>query len=155
MADIVFKRTGTINKNGSVMGELTIGAKTWPTMERGVHHTFVRKGEYELLMTKKTSGRKIECLCFWESKAISTHLIHDAMNDDHTQLEGCIGPGLTKDDEGVNDGEEAMDEIFAALGGYKDWKKCTIDVQNNISGDETKDDWIKRRRKLKNVPDGE
>ena len=153
MADITFKRTGITNKNGSVMGQLTIGTKTWPTMERGDGHTFVRKGEYKISMTMKTSGRNIKCLCFDESKAIWSHLIHDAKDDLHTELAGCIAPGLSKDEGGVNDGTEAMAEIFTALGGYKQWKRVTIDVQNNIIGDETKDEWIARRRKDKGITD--
>ena len=44
MAKIIFKRTGTANANGSIPGELTIGSKTWPTIERGADFTFVREG---------------------------------------------------------------------------------------------------------------
>ena len=49
MADIIFRRTGTVNPNGSVPGTLTIGDKTWPTIERGGGYTFVRQGTYKLL----------------------------------------------------------------------------------------------------------
>jgi hypothetical protein len=145
MADIAFKRTGKINSNGSVPGELTVGTRTWPTIERGATYTFVRKGEYELLMCYKVSGRHIPCLCFHESRAISTHLIHDALNDDHNELEGCIAPGTSADDKGINGSAKAMQEVFAALGGFAEWRKVTIDVQNNVAGLETKDEWIKRR----------
>ncbi len=154
MADMTFKRTGVLNKNGSVMGELTIGNKTWPTMERGSGYSYVRKGLYKVSMTTKTSGRAVKCLCFDESRAISTHLIHDAKDDLHSQLAGCIAPGLTKDLEGVNDSEDAMAEVLAALGGYKQWKRCTIDVQNNMNGStETKEEWIARRRASKGITD--
>jgi hypothetical protein len=145
MADIIFMRTGMINPNGSVPGSLTIGKKTWPTIERGVDYTFVRKGLYTLLMCKKQRGRPVHCLCFNDSPAISSHLIHDALNDDHRQLEGCIAPGLTADSQGIKDSAKAMDEVFEALGGYKEWSTKGIDVRNNISGDETKEQWIKRR----------
>src|SRR5262245_15275396 len=146
MADITFKRTGKVNSNGSVPGELTIGTRIWPTIERGANFTFVRMGEYKLLMCYKTRGRHVRCLCFHETPAISSHLIHDALNNDHTQLEGCIAPGLSADDNGIKDSAKAMDEVFTALGGFVEWKKnITIDVQNNILGLETKDQWIERR----------
>jgi hypothetical protein len=145
MADITFRRTGTVNTNGSIPGTLTIGAKSWPTIERGGGHTFVRKGTYTLLMCKKTRGRKVECLCFSDSLAIQTHLIHDALNDDHNELEGCIAPGLTATDTGITDSKKAMLEVFDALGGYKEWRKKTIIVENNITGDETREQWIRRR----------
>lgn len=149
MADISFKRTGMINPNGSVPGLLTIGEKTWPTIERGVNYTFVRKGLYTLIMCIKQRGRPVRCLCFNDSPAISSHLIHDAMNDDYRQLEGCIAPGLTADTDGINDSAKAMEEVFTALGGYVEWSTKSIDVQNNISGDETKAQWIKRRQQQK------
>lgn len=155
MTDMIFKRTGVLNKNGSVMGELKIGNKTWPTMERGGGYSYVRKGVYKVSMTVKGGeGRHVKCLCFDDSKAIWTHLIHDAKDDKHTYLKGCIAPGLTKDEEGVNDSADAMAEVLAALGGYKQWKRCTIDVQNNMNGSrETKDEWIDRRRKEQGITD--
>jgi len=145
MTDIVFRRTGIVNPNGSVPGTLTIGAQTWPTIERGVNYTFVRKGQYRVVMCKKLSGRSVHCLCFNDSPAISSHLIHDAYRNDHRQLQGCIAPGLTADAEGIKESAKAMEEVFKALGGYVEWSTKTIDVQNNISGDETKEQWIKRR----------
>jgi hypothetical protein len=145
MTDIVFRRTGITNPNGSVPGVLTIGEKSWPTIERGASYTFVRKGQYRLVMCKKLSGRPVRCLCFNDSAAIGTHLIHDAMGDNHRELQGCIAPGLTSNGEGIQDSAKAMEEVFEALGGFVDWRTKTIDVQNNIVGDETKEQWIKRR----------
>ena len=145
MADIVFRRTGKINSNNSVPGELRIGSKVWPTIERGPTFTFVRQGQYKLAMCEKLSGRHVQCLCFNDSRAISRHLIHDALNDDPKNLEGCIAPGLSADANGIKNSAAAMKEVFNALGGFVMWKTVTIDVQNNISGSETKDEWIKRR----------
>ncbi len=145
MTDIIFRRTGVVNPNGSVPGFLTIGETSWPTIERGGSYTFVRKGHYRLAMCKKVSGRSVRCLCFSDSPHISSHLIHDAYRDDHRHLQGCIAPGLTSDGEGIQNSGEAMVEIFQALGGYAEWSSKTIDIQNNIWGDETKEDWIKRR----------
>lgn len=145
--DIKFRRTGVVNANGSVAGELNIGSLKWPTIERGVDYTFVRQGIYSLLMCTKISGRAVNCLCFHESTAISKHLIHDALKDDHGKLRGCIAPGLSADRDGINGSEDAMKEVFAALGGFFPWKKVTIAVRNNIRGDETKEEWIKRRER--------
>jgi len=126
MATITFKRTGTANKNGSIPGNLTIGAKTWPTIERGRAYTFVRKGKYELLMCYKVSGRKVKCLCFHEDRAISSHLIHDAQDDNHLKLTGCIAPGFTSSDIGIQDSAKAMKQVFDALGSLADsTHKCT------------------------------
>jgi hypothetical protein len=152
MADIVFQRTGELNPNGSVPGKLRIGEKTWDTIERGGGHTFVRKGTYELLMCHKTKGRPVCCLCFHESRAISTHLIHDAQDDKHTNLEGCIAPGLSADVTGIKDSAAAMKEVLDALGAFdgagnfKEYQRRTIDVLNNIgAATETRVEWIKRR----------
>jgi hypothetical protein len=135
-----------VNRNGSVAGELAVGSKKWPTIERGVNYTFVRQGAYTLLMCVKTRGRAVNCLCFHESPAISTHLIHDADDDDHQSLEGCIAPGLSADEHGIHDSAAAMDELWTALGGFVMWKKVTILVANNIRGDERKEGWIRRRK---------
>ena len=99
--DIQFSRTGVVNANGSVAGELRIGVQKWPTMERGADYTFVRKGVYTLLMCTKVSGRAVNCLCFSDSPAISQHLIHDAKDDDYRQITGCIAPGRGADRSGA------------------------------------------------------
>jgi hypothetical protein len=100
-------------------------------------------------MCVKTRGRAVNCLCFHESPAISTHLIHDANHDNHQTLEGCIAPGLRADEGGVHDSAAAMDEVWAALGGFVLWKTVTILVANNIVGNETKEEWIRRREQRK------
>lgn len=145
MADIGFKRTGAVNGNGSIPGELTIGAKSWPTIERGASYTFVRQGEYTVKMDVKATGRKVNCLRF-DHDGIRTHLIHDAQNDNHANLEGCIAPGLTSDTNGIKDSAKAMLEVFDALGGFVLGTKKTINIENNITGDETGEDWMKRRK---------
>jgi hypothetical protein len=145
MSDITFKRTGTVNDNGSVMGELTVGEKTWPTVERGDGFTFVRMGQYNLKMDEKATGRRVPCLRF-DHDGIRTHLIHDALNDNHKDLEGCIAPGLTKSDNGITGSPEAMNEVFVALKGFRQDAIVTITVDNNISGDETGDAWMRRRK---------
>lgn len=144
-----FRRTGEVNANGSIPGELTLGPKTWPTVERGDGHTFVRKGDYTLMVdyknTDRAGGVKVKCLRF-NHEGIKTHLIHDALNDKHTNLLGCIGPGLEATDTGIRHSEKAMAEIWDAIGGWVDGKLCTITVENNIVGDETAADWIARRK---------
>ncbi len=145
ISDILFWRLGTVNANGSIPGMLKIGEKSWPTIERGHGYSFVRKGFYVMEMCVKTKARAVNCLCFSESPAIWTHLIHDADNDDSKWLDGCIAPGLAATKDGITGSAAAMLEVFAALNGFQMWKKVTIWVSNNISGDETKDEWIKRR----------
>lgn len=158
MPDITFKRTSVPDANDQpVFGQLTIGDKTWPTVERGRNYTFVRKGTYKLYMTTKSSGRAVKCMAFMDpqlrkdgagksvSRAISTHLIHDALNDKHTTLSGCIAPGLSADANGIKDSEKAMKEVFLALGGWTDGTWKTIEVENNIHGEETGEQWIQRR----------
>jgi hypothetical protein len=144
---IVFRRTGSVNSNGSVPGELTIEGKTWPTIERGTGYTFVRKGTYtKVLMCYKRKGRRVQCLSFADSNAIATHLIHDALDDDHNELEGCIAPGLSSDDNGIQDSAKAMAEVIKALGGFREWKRFVVEVQNNIGDStETREAWIRRR----------
>ncbi len=144
MADITFKRTGSVNKNGGVPGLLTIGSTSWPTIERGVAYTFVRKGEYTLEMDVKHTGRAVNCLRF-NHDGIRTHLIHDALGDDHHALSGCIAPGQSASDKGIAGSAEAMKEVFLALGGYKKGSTMTILVENNIVGDENSDQWMRRR----------
>ena len=145
IADILFERTGVVNTNGSVAGLLTIGGKSWPTIERGGGYTFVRKGKYNVKMDIKNTGRKIQCLRF-NHDGIRTHLVHDALNDKHTNLSGCIGPGLVETDTGISDSIKAMSEIWNALGGFAQGTIKTIYVENNVTGDETGEAWMKRRK---------
>ena len=145
MSDIVFARTGIINPNHSVPGLLTIGNRSWPTIERGSAYTFVRKGEYTLKMDWKVTHTNIHCLRF-DHDGIRTHLIHRALNDKYSNLEGCIAPGQSASEEGIAGSEAAMEEVFEALGKFIQGVKKTITVTNNIIGDETGADWMKRRK---------
>ena len=163
MSDIYFRRTSITNPNGSIPGIITIGGVSWPTIERGAEYTFVRKGTYQVAMDhKNSSGRRgnsltegtsvsvpnamfsLRCLRFTDP-AIQTHLIHDALYDNHQALSGCIAPGESADFSGVYHSAEAMEQIFNALGGFEVGKVFTISVENNIRGNETRDQWIKRR----------
>jgi hypothetical protein len=58
---------------------------------------------------------------------------------------GCIAPGITATSTGIVNSQLAMQQVFTALGGYVEGKFKTITVINNISGDETKEQWINRR----------
>lgn len=144
---LIFRRTGFVNANGSIPGLLTIGDKTWPTIERGANYTYVRQGTYtKVLMCYKRKGRRVQCLSFADSNAIATHLIHDAINDDHNELEGCIAPGLHAQSTGIRESAKAMAEVIQALGGFQEWKRFVVEVQNNIGhSTESKDAWIRRR----------
>jgi hypothetical protein len=141
-------------------------------MERGEGHVSARAGTYELKIDIKNTHRRIPCLRFNHLGA-HTLLIHDAYNDKHKNLEGCIAPGLSSYDGGVHNSAEAMKEIFELLcgltpgaltgmdmealtkslqsGGVGDFKLGTlfeITVENNepgVKGD--KDSWLKARVK--------
>ncbi|SHI02861.1 hypothetical protein [Marivita hallyeonensis] len=144
-----FKRSLTANANGTIPGELTLGDKTWPTIERGNGYTFVRKGTYRLMVdyknTDRKGGVKVKCLRF-NHEGIRTHLIHDALNDNAFTLAGCIAPGMAKTDTGISGSLQAMDEIWDAIGGWQDGKACSIFVENNVVGEETAANWIQRRK---------
>lgn len=144
MAHIILKRTGA-NANGSVAGQLNIGIRTWPTIERGGGYTFVRMGEYTLKMDVKATGRRVNCLRF-DHEGIRTHLIHEALFDSHSTLEGCIAPGTSRDEQGIKNSTQAMREIFAALGGFVVGTTKTIKVENNVMGSETAGAWMQRRK---------
>lgn len=144
-----FRRSETTNANGTVPGTLTLGNKSWPTIERGNRYTFVRKGTYRLAVdyknTDRAGGVKVKCLRF-NHEGIRTHLVHDALNDNAFTLEGCIAPGMSSTDTGIKDSIKAMNEIWDELGGWEDGKACSIVVENNIVGDETAANWIARRK---------
>ena len=144
MTEITFKRTGPENTDGGVPGELKIGDSAWPTIERGEGYSFARKGEFTLQMDVKNSNRRVECLRL-NHPGIRAHLIHDAMNDDHHNLTGCMAPGITTSTEGICGSAEAMRQIFDALGGFTQGKEVKILIENNIVGDETGEQWIQRR----------
>ncbi|MFA8387435.1 MAG: hypothetical protein ACEPO2_17560 [Pelagibaca sp.] len=145
-----FRRSITPNSDGTIFGELTLGNKTWPTIERGNGYTFVRKGTYRLVVdyknTDRKGGVKVKCLRF-NHEGIRTHLVHDALNDNAFTLAGCIAPGMSKTENGIKDSIKAMNEIWDAVGGWEDGKVCSIFVENNVIGDETAANWIARRKK--------
>ncbi len=143
MSDISFKRTGA--SSGAPRGELRIGAQSWPTIERGGGYTWVRQGTYNLKMDIKRTHRHVQCLRF-DHDGVRTHLIHDALNDDHHTLEGCIAPGSKSTDAGISGSAQAMQSVFLALGGFVDGKVVTITVENNIEGSETGQEWLRRRK---------
>ena len=86
----------------------------------------------------------MNCLRF-DHEAIRTHLIHEALFDSHSTLEGCIAPGTSSDAQGIKNSTKAMEEIFAALGGFVLGATRTIKVENNVTGSETAGAWMQRR----------
>jgi hypothetical protein len=111
---LTLRRTGIVNANKTVMGELTIGDKTWPTMEKGKTYTHARKGDYSLEMCMKiTNPRKA---IRFSDPGVRALMIHDFRGD----VTGCIAPGLEATTDGVSDSWPAMLEIFDKLGGWVD-----------------------------------
>ncbi len=141
---LTLRRTGEIGKTtGMIFGELTIGEKSWVTMERGHGYTYARKGGYNLEMVMKIETPR-PAIRFVD-KGVQALMIHDAaaVND----IKGCIAPGLGQKDGLVTDSVKAMGEIFDTLGGWAPGKKLFLTIENNaLEGDrECSRDFIKRR----------
>ena len=132
-----------VNKDESRPGDLKVTGtdgtvKTFPTIE-GKNRPWLRKGEYEFYMDNKRTGQAAKCL---RSKKwfLAPFLIHKTFGkEDGAALEGCIGPGLSRNTKGgVKQSAEAMDQIFKMLGGFP--KKIDKDnlikfkVTNNVPG---------------------
>lgn len=142
---IDFKRTGAENENGSIPGVMTIGNRSWPTMERGSNYTFARKGDYVLKMEMKVTNPRPAMR--FSHEGVRLLMIHDADNDRHTALDGCIAPGLEATPTGVTGSAKAMAEVLDALGGFVPGTEVTLYVENNIKGDETAREFVERRKK--------
>ena len=123
----------------------------YPSIERGGGYVNLKIGQYKMQHSKKkrrgAPGGTINCLQVIEHGNIDQILIHDAMGDSSTQLEGCIGPGLRKKTApgmGILDSKGAMDEIWKLLGGYTLGNKVTLNVWSNVPGEtRTKLTWGK------------
>ncbi len=141
---IFHRRTGEISKaTGAIFGELSIGGKSWPTMERGQPYVHARKGLYNLEMVTKIDNPRPAIR--FADKGVRSLMIHDAVAVAH--IEGCIAPGTGKDTSVVTGSATAMTEIFDALGGWKEGMTLYLSVANNVyPGDqETAPAFIKRR----------
>lgn len=140
---LTLRRTGVVNANKTVMGELTIGDKTWPTMEKGKTYTHPRKGDYNIEMCMKIENPR-KAIRF-SDPGVRALMIHDYRGD----VAGCVAPGLEATSEGVSGSWDAMLEIFDKLGGWVDGGELTLRVENNMSdGDqEVARDFIARRKK--------
>lgn len=143
ITEISFEREAAANKDGSVFGTLTVGAKKFPTIERGKNFVNLKQGSYVMKHSTKVTGRKVKCLRP-EIVQITTLLIHDALGDSSNNLEGCIAPGMEKKptNMGILRSAAAMEEIWKLLGGFEEGKKVTLNVLNNVPGESrTKDTW--------------
>lgn len=150
---ITYRRTGTTKDRSTAFGELTIGSKTWPTAENTYYpNSWPRKGKYVVKIDRKIENRQVNALRFWHDY-IYRILIHDAFEDDPKELSGCIAPALKRDGDKIEHSAEAMEEVWAALGGYVPGKFIPLTIENNIDGAETARQWVKRRIAL-NYPRG-
>ncbi|MEO0820751.1 MAG: DUF5675 family protein [Pseudomonadota bacterium] len=128
--------------------QIRTSTRLFPTIERGNGYVNLKIGQYALKHSKKKRGKgTIDCLQVVEHKAIDQILIHDALRDSSTTLEGCIGPGLTRKPspgQGILDSAEAMKEIFKLLGGYSLGTRATLNVWSNVPGEtRTKLTWAR------------
>lgn len=141
---IWFCRETVAYSDGSVPGQLRVGAMVFPTIERGGDRVNLKIGVYVMEHSTKRTGRKVKCLRPVESK-LDTLLIHDAFNDSSLELEGCIAPGLAKKPPpgmGILSSAAAMDQIWALLGGWQAGKTVTLHITSNVPGEaRTKETW--------------
>ena len=54
--------------------------------------------------------------------------------DDPNKLEGCIAPFLVGEAELAGGSDRAMDAIWKSVGGWKEGKKLTLVVLNDVPG---------------------
>lgn len=110
----------------------------FPTIERGGGYVSLKVGQYKMKHSKKIRGAgTINCLQCMDAE-IDQILIHDALNDSSTTLQGCIAPGMSKKASpgmGILDSATAMTEIFKLLGGYSIGKGVILNVWSNVPGE--------------------
>ncbi len=117
------------------------------TLERGTKYLNLKVGTYEMKHSTKIEGRKVKCLRPTDWR-ISTLLIHDALNDDPNNLEGCIAPFLFGDEAYFENSADAMKILWSLIGGWQEGRKVTLVVLTNVPGEtRTKETWQKTRRK--------
>ena len=138
MADVLGRR-----------GLLTIGPSCWPTVERWDVDTRLTPDRYtcefgwwtakngarskaiRILLTAVqferiySAERRAE-LAFLGARARGRIYVHPA-NYPH-QLEGCIAPGTGEMEGGVSDSRHALQQIFEALGGWREGEKLDLEV---------------------------
>lgn len=139
---IYLKRTGvlfTYKKDGKTFqgkrGELTVGALTLQTIERGDGYVALPEGEF--LMTSYTDKTRGKVLGVQPDGrfghnvpkkrdgvvvGIAGIMIHRA--DDPGDLEGCLAPGrnFNSTSNMLEKSSEAMDDIFTYLGSFGEGK---------------------------------
>jgi hypothetical protein len=122
---------------------------TFLTLERGTKFINLKIGSYQMKHSTKIEGRKVKCLRPTDWR-ISTLLIHDALNDNPSTLEGCIAPFLFGGEANNQTSAEAMELLWTMLGGWQEGKKVTLNVLTNVPGDKrTKETWSRLRPRRK------
>lgn len=132
--EIKLKRTGVVfNKNNVIgkRGQLTAGATTLETIERGGNYVSLPAGRFLLTMTKDKNrgqvfivqpdgkfGHKVPTL----DGDIAGIMIHSADTPD--DLTGCLAPGRSFDATSgtLQKSTEAMTDIFNYFGGFGETK---------------------------------
>lgn len=112
-------------------------------------YSSLRMGVYEMKHSKKEfnldgtpAQEVINCLRPTDTR-IERILIHRALNNNPNTLAGCIAPGIWGDVNEFTGSEEAMAQLFEAIGGYQEGQLVTLHVLSNASGIGlgTKEDW--------------
>jgi hypothetical protein len=133
--------------DGKACREQNLG--TFLTLERGTRYINLKIGLYEMKHSTKIEGRQVKCLRPTDYR-ISTLLIHDALNDNPDNLEGCVAPFLFGGEAYNHNSAEAMELLWTLLGGWEEGRKVTLVVLTNVPGDRrTKETWnrFKSRRR--------
>ena len=133
--------------NGEECGYLKVmwTGDVFSTRENDANLRFssLRVGTYKMKHDWKREGRRVKCLRPVDS-AIQKVLIHDADNDDPNRLSGCIAPGLLGGEANWQNSAEAMEQLWKALGEFKEGNEVYLLVLTNATGVsfwESKDDW--------------
>jgi|SRR6185369_3180773 len=112
----------------------------------------LRVGTYEMQHSTKDFNldgkpcKPINCLRPTDSR-IRKILIHRAWNNDPNSLAGCIAPGIWGNIDDFTGSEQAIIDLFEAIGGYEAGKLINLVVLSNASGVglETRDTWSRTK----------
>lgn len=134
-----------------IRGTISINGVSWPTIERGkgfaTDYKRLRPGRYRVRMDVWKSARAVKLgepgapslkvVGRYETRdGVTTLVPLDGRQHVHPanypcQLTGCIAPGFTESDRGVDNSRAALAQIFLALGGYTPGREFDLEVLND------------------------
>ena len=115
------------------------GVAYFHTRERGHGYVFLRTGTYTMEHSTLHKFPKVKCLrpVGIKDEKHAACLIHPITRyvnppDDPNKLKGCIAPFLVGEAELAGGSDRAMDAIWKSVGGWKEGKKLTLVVLNDV-----------------------